>query len=186
MVYRIAITGPESTGKSTLAQQLAAHFNTLWVPEYARFFIENIGCYRSYIASDLWHIARQQMAWEDNYAQQAAYAAPNSFLFCDTELLVLKIWHKVAYRYVPDWLQAQWEARCRHYALFLLLDADLPWQYDPQREHENLRYYLLQYYTRELEAMGLPFVTISGQGSQRIGAALNAIEQYVGGSIALD
>ena len=143
------------------------------MPEYARYFVDNMAEGRHYIASDLWHIARQQMALEDIYYKKAT---ANRFLFCDTDLLVIKIWSVVAYHYVPEWLEQIWQERCRRYALFLLLDTDLPWQYDPQREHEHLRGHLFRCYRAELEALQLPFVVVSGTGNNRAETALRAIK----------
>src|SRR5687768_16496780 len=94
---RIAITGPESTGKSTVAQQLSGHYNTLWVPEFARDYIAGLN--RNYTLTDLEKIARGQLE-----LQQKAEATNPEIYFTDTELLVIKIWSENAFGTCPEWI----------------------------------------------------------------------------------
>ena len=84
-IKKIAITGPESTGKSTLARQLAEHYKTVWVPEYARTYINQLN--RPYERYDLMEMAKGQISQEEKLLLES-----NNFLFCDTELSVIKIW----------------------------------------------------------------------------------------------
>lgn len=167
MIRRIMITGPESTGKSHLAQLMAAHYNTLWVPERARSYLNEIG--RPYTEDDLLQIAREQLDLEDELARQA-----NHLLFCDTGMLVLKIWSEHAYGRCHPWILEQ--LRTRHYAHYLLPDIDLPWQADPQREHPQLRDFFFNWYQQELQEAGKPYTLISGQGQERLQKAIKAIE----------
>lgn len=163
---RIAITGPESTGKSTLAQQLAAHFNTLWVPEFARDYIAGLN--RNYTLTDLENIAHGQLE-----RQRQAEAQNPEILFTDTELLVIKIWAENAFGTCPAWiLQALQNQR---FDLYLLMNIDLPWEPDPQREHPHLRPHFFHLYQTELERLRFPYKIISGTQTQRLTAALNAI-----------
>ncbi|MBK5284148.1 MAG: ATP-binding protein, partial [Bacteroidia bacterium] len=97
-INRIALIGPESTGKTALCMQLAEHYKTVWVPEYARLFIEKLK--RDYNYDDVVHCARVQMKTEDEMISQA-----NRFLFCDTELLNYKIWFEDKFQKIPEWLQ---------------------------------------------------------------------------------
>ncbi|MCD4735883.1 MAG: ATP-binding protein, partial [Bacteroidales bacterium] len=90
MIYRIAITGPESTGKSRLSAQLAEHFNTVWAPEYAREYLQKIQ--RPYTQEDLLEIAKGQKRMHEKMMKFA-----RNILFCDTEMLVIKIWSEFKY-----------------------------------------------------------------------------------------
>ncbi len=167
IVQRISLTGPESAGKSTLAAQLAAHYGTEYVPEYARQYLEANGPH--YALPDLEAIARGQLAAEDAAARRAS-----GLLFCDTDLLVIKIWAENAFGTCPAWILAEL-ARPR-YALSLLLAPDLPWTPDPLREHPDpaQRWHFYQLYRQELTQRNWPFVEISGPPAQRFVQALAA------------
>ena len=164
---RIAITGPESTGKSTIAQQLAAHFNTQWIPEFAREYIAALE--RDYTLSDLENIARGQLE-----LQQQAEAQNPEILFTDTELLVIKIWSENAFGTCPEWILEALQNQ--QFDLYLLMNIDLPWEPDPQREHPHLRPYFFDLYKAELEQLNFPYKVISGSEEQRFKAALKAIK----------
>ncbi|WP_205501803.1 AAA family ATPase [Rufibacter psychrotolerans] len=169
-MIKIAITGPESTGKSTLAAQLAHHFGGAWVPEYARTYLESLG--RPYQAPDLEAIARGQLAlWQ----AEEKKGAP--LLFLDTEMLVLKIWSEHAYDECAPFIQQQ--LRRQQVDLYLLMGIDLPWQPDPQREHPHLRQFFYDWYKRELELMGAPFVEIFGSADERLRHAIGAVAQVL-------
>lgn len=165
---RISLTGPESAGKSTLAAQLAAHYGTAFVPEYARQYLEENGA--AYTLPDLEAIAHGQLAAEDAAAPQAT-----RLLFCDTDLLVIKIWAENAFGPCPAWVLAEL-ARPR-YALTLLLAPDVPWTPDPLREHPDpaQRWHFYHLYRAELVSWGWPFAEISGSPTQRLAQALAAI-----------
>ncbi|WP_192823351.1 AAA family ATPase [Rufibacter sp. LB8] len=166
----IAITGPESTGKSTLAAQLAHHYHADWVPEYAREYLHQLG--RPYEASDLEQIARGQ---KERWAQAAAQTP--RLLFLDTEMLVLKIWSEHAYGICPGYIVD--ELRQQKADLYLLLNVDLPWEPDPQREHPHLRPFFYSWYKRELETMGVPYVEISGSAQERLLNAVQAVDHLL-------
>jgi NadR type nicotinamide-nucleotide adenylyltransferase len=161
---RISITGPESAGKSTLAAELAAHYGTVFVPEYARTYLEANG--PGYLLPDLEAIARGQLAAEDAAAAQAT-----QLLFCDTDLLVIKIWAENAFGACPAWVLAEL-ARPR-YALTLLLAPDLPWAPDPLREHPDpaQRWHFYNLYRAELVSRNWPFAEISGPAAERLAQA---------------
>ena len=129
-ILKIAIVGPESTGKSSLAEQLAVHYNTLWVPEYARAYLDKLS--HPYTESDLLDIARGQLAMESSLSKKAS-----RYLFCDTNLHVIKIWSE--YKYKRCHTEILRNLHNDNYALHLLTNIDLPWEYDPQREHPHLR-----------------------------------------------
>lgn len=166
---KIAITGPESTGKSFIAQGLAANYNTHWVPEFAREYIDKLD--RPYTESDLVSICKGQIAIEKNYSSRT-----NRFLFCDTEMLVIKIWsmHRFG-RVHPSILAA---CNDQHYDLYLLMDIDLPWQYDPLREHPDKRKFFFDWYKRELDDKNASYRIVRGTGTERIKNAINIIDQY--------
>jgi NadR type nicotinamide-nucleotide adenylyltransferase len=164
---RISLTGPESAGKSSLAAQLAAHYGTTFVPEYARAYLEENGS--AYTLADLEAIARGQLAAED-----AAAALATGFLFCDTDLLVVKIWAENAFGTCPAWVLAELETP--RYSLTLLLAPDLPWAPDPLREHPDpaQRWHFYELYRAELVSRNWPFIEVKGPPTQRLALALAA------------
>jgi NadR type nicotinamide-nucleotide adenylyltransferase len=169
MIKRIAITGPESTGKSTLAGQLAVHYKTVWVPEYAREYVEKLT--RHYVQEDILIIAKKQLENEKKMAKAAT-----GFLFCDSELMVTKIWSEDKYNRCDEWILRTIEEHV--YDLYLLCYIDLPWQEDPQREDPHRREYLFNLYLQELTERNLPFRVISGSGNKRLENATNQIESF--------
>lgn len=166
---RIAIIGPESTGKSELCQQLAAHYRTEWVPEFARFYLDRLD--RPYEQHDLKAIAEGQLTWEDDKAEYA-----KDYLFCDTNLIVIKIWSDHRYGHTEDWIEEQLTSR--KYDYYLLNNIDLPWQPDPQREHPTLRKHFLKVYDTYLKDKNLPYSLVSGIEGDRKQSALNALETF--------
>jgi NadR type nicotinamide-nucleotide adenylyltransferase len=166
---KIAITGPESTGKSMLAEQLAAHFRTAWVPEYAREYLGSLG--RPYGEKDILTIARGQMERE-----ASAQSRAGGYLFCDTDLLVTKIWSDVKYGRCDPWILTQLEVH--RYDLYLLCDIDLPWEYDPLREHPDHRQFLFNLYFNELKDRGFPFAVVRGSGNTRTENAIRIIGDF--------
>ena len=166
---KIAIVGPESTGKSELSQQLARHFNTEWVPEYARFYLDRLD--REYEKDDLLEIAKGQLIWEDDKA-----AFSNTFLICDTNLIVIKIWSDHKYGNTNPWIEDQ--LKSRKYDFYLLTNIDLLWRPDPQREHPDLRTYFFELYEKYLQANNLPYSLVSGIEGDRLKNAVDAISQH--------
>ncbi len=164
---KIVITGPESSGKSKLAAQLADAFGKVWVPEFARQYLDGLG--RPYIADDLLEIARGQVALEDEMAAQA-----NGLLFLDTSLEVVKIWSEFRFGFCHQWTLEQ--LRLRRPDHYLLCLPDLPWEPDPQRENPNDRDVLLGIYRRELTSLGVPFSEVRGIGEARFDKALNDLK----------
>jgi NadR type nicotinamide-nucleotide adenylyltransferase len=163
---RIAITGPESTGKSWLAEQLAAHFHTLWVPEYSREYLQKLG--RTYGFPDIVSIARGQLEREEKAAQRV-----NRYLFCDTDPLVTKVWSEFKYGKCDPWIAEK--VTTHRYHLYLLCNIDLPWQDDPLREHPENRKELFNLYHNTLAAMNADFAIISGYAEDRLKNAINAV-----------
>jgi NadR type nicotinamide-nucleotide adenylyltransferase len=170
MIRRIAVTGPESTGKSTLSERLADHYQTVWVPEYARTYIDGLD--RPYTQADILAIAQGQVHLEKELASQA-----RRLLICDTELLVAKVWSEHAFGECPEWIREQLEAQ--HYDLYLLTGIDIPWEPDPQREHPHLREHFYQLYRKELISRGWPYVEIGGSLLERMRQAIAAIDRLL-------
>jgi NadR type nicotinamide-nucleotide adenylyltransferase len=167
VIKRIAIVGPECTGKTQLSIQLAQHYKTMWVPEYARHYIDRLD--RPYVQEDLLKIARAQLFTEDELALEAS-----NLLICDTNLVVIKIWSEFNYGTCdPEILRL---LNNRTYHLHLLTNIDVPWENDPQREHPQKRDLLYSLYKKELNALGVPYVEISGNEAQRLVTAIEAIE----------
>lgn len=173
MIKKVAITGPESTGKSTLAEKLAWHYGTVWVPEYARQYLGELG--RPYNRNDLVEIAVGQVKLEDNLRKKA-----KKLLFCDTDLLVISIWYRHYYgrlhALIADLLEH------RSYDLYLLMDIDLPWRYDPMREHPHLRRHFFEWYERELISRNLPYRVIRGENWERLQSAIAAVDGLLTGT----
>jgi NadR type nicotinamide-nucleotide adenylyltransferase len=168
-IKRIALTGPESTGKTTLCMQLAEHYKTVWVPEYARLFMHKLK--REYNYDDVVHCARVQMKSEDEMMEQA-----NQLLFCDTELINYKIWFDDKFQKVPDWLEGEIEKR--KFDLYLLTSPDLPWVDESVRENPERGKYFFDLYLGELEKRNFPFRIISGTGDSRSTIAINLIDAF--------
>ena len=162
-MQKIVITGPESSGKTTLAASLAEHYQIPRVPEYARDYINQLG--RPYQEKDLLIIAQGQVSREDQVIQTT------DLLICDTSLLVIKIWSEYRYGRCHPWILEQLGQR--PVDLYLLCSPDIPWEYDPQRENAQDRDILFKQYQQALTDQ--PYVTIQGNRIQRLQQAINAI-----------
>jgi NadR type nicotinamide-nucleotide adenylyltransferase len=168
MLKRIAITGPESTGKSSITKELAEHYNCRWVPEFARQYLNKTGNLYNY--ADILAIAKGQKELEDRLAKDAS-----GYLFCDTELTVTKIWCEYKYGKVHPWITENHNKQ--NYSLYLLMDIDLPWQPDPLREHPEKRNELFHLYVTELQSRKWPYEIISGSGRERFNHAVEFLNQ---------
>lgn len=167
---RILILGPESTGKSTLAEDLAHHFGEPWVPEFAREYLEKID--RPYRFEDLAEIGKGQVLLEDQQAEKAM-----KFLFCDTDLRVIHIWSEHRFGKTDPWVLE--EIQRRKYELILLTDTDLPWEPDPLREYPELemRQYFFEKYLMLAEHSGFPYLVVSGDREKRLKKAVQAVDK---------
>jgi NadR type nicotinamide-nucleotide adenylyltransferase len=169
-VKRVAIVGPECTGKTDLSKFLASHFKSPWVPEMAREYLDSLG--KPYEKKDLIEIAWAQISEEDRLAQQA-----NEILICDTNLLIIKIWSEFKYGDCDPVILSEMHKRI--YDLHLLTYVDIPWADDPLREHPHKREILYGLYKNELADANLHFIEIKGEQEERRKTAINAIEQIV-------
>lgn len=168
-MLKVVITGPESSGKTTLARSLAAHYRVPWVAEYAREYIDQLS--RPYQEADLLRIAQEQIRREDAAAQTNP-----PLLICDTSLLVLRIWSYYRYGRCDPWIEQQFARRpVDHY---LLCSPDISWQPDPQRENQHNRLELFEQYEQALSDKR--YTLVSGRGNERLGAASRAVDRLLG------
>lgn len=165
-MLKIVITGPESSGKTTLVNQLALYFDTIPVPEFARHYIDGLS--RPYEYDDLEKIAKLQIEMEN---QHSLMSPP--LLICDTDLITIKIWSEVKYGRCSEWIQES--IKNRNYDHYLLCEPDLPWEFDEQREHPKGRDELFQLYKKELEKLGKSFSIINGLGEKRLETAVDVV-----------
>ena len=190
---KIVIIGPESTGKSTLCEQLATHYKTLWCPEYAREYLLKNGM--DYSFDDLLTIAKGQIALEEEYTKSivgrleaggwsqgsethdSRLPTPHSRLFIDTDMYVMKVWCEFVFgnchRFILD------EIVKRKYDLYLLCNVDLPWVKDELREYPDLENRLKLYYIYKdiMINQPVPWADISGSYEERLQKAIEAVDR---------
>jgi NadR type nicotinamide-nucleotide adenylyltransferase len=169
-VKKVAVIGPECTGKSELSEFLAGHFHTDWAPEYARGYLNNL--VRPYEPHDLLAIAHGQIRIEDESVRTS-----NRVLICDTNLYVIKIWSEFKFGSCDKTILEQ--IATRKYDLYLLTGVDLPWEDDPQREHPDKREQLYQLYLNEMKNQSVPYVEIKGERERRRKTAVEAVEKLL-------
>lgn len=169
---KIVVIGPESTGKSSICEGLAAHFHARWVPEYAREFLTKHGM--DYRYEDLVAIAKGQLALEDE-AVAAATAQRESLIFIDTDMYVMKVWSEFVFDRCDSWILDRINER--RYDAYLLPRTDLPWVSDELREYPDLlsREKLFHIYRDILINQSVPWAEIGGQGQRRLDAAITAV-----------
>jgi NadR type nicotinamide-nucleotide adenylyltransferase len=168
---KIVIIGPESTGKSTLCEQLATHYRTVWCPEYAREYLTVNGA--AYTYDQLLNIAKGQLALEEQLAEQA-----NLHYFIDTNMYVMKVWCEVVFNNCHTWILNQ--IAQRPYDLYLLCNVDLPWVQDELREYPDLamREKLYKMYKDLLIQDGTPWAEVSGTEEERLQMAVRLIDTH--------
>lgn len=169
---KVAVTGPESTGKSWLAEHLAGHYRTLWVPEYSREYLQAID--RPYDYKDILKIAGGQLKAENAVLEKLG---DNPLLFCDTEFIVTKIWCEVKFGRCHNYIDTL--VRNHHYDLYLLCDIDLPWEFDPLREDPDRRPFLFDLYKNVLESNGFPYRIVRGSGNDRLVNAIKMVDELL-------
>jgi len=159
MLKRIAITGPESTGKSLLAASLANEYKTYWVPDAAPGYLSMID--QPFNENDLEIIARLQLQQEDELAKISG-----GFLFCAAEMLTMKIWSEDKFHRVHPFISSQ--LRQRKYHLYILCGADTPGEDDSFSERPAERKFLYDRYKKELELMQVKFVEVTGTNEEKV------------------
>jgi len=177
MIKKIVVIGPESTGKSTLCEQLAKHYNTIWIPEFARGFLEKNGTQYSY--DDLLTIAKGQIELEEICIADLPLTTHNLRLFIDTDMYVMKVWCEFVFDKCHNWILNQ--IALRKYDLYLLCDVDLPWIKDELREYPDpgTRAKLYHYYKDLMINKSTPWINISGDYSERFKKAISGIDSII-------
>lgn len=168
-IKKIAIVGPESTGKSTLSAQLAAHYHTIWVPEYAREYCEKLSAPCSW--QDEINMFRGQLALEARLLPQA-----NTLLICDTTFITVKIWSDYVFGKSPE--EVLLELPKHPYDFYLLMNIDLPWEEDPLRDFPHAREHFMSVWHEELKALNTQYKVISGTKEMRFHNAVRAIDDF--------
>lgn len=171
MPKEIAILGPESTGKTALAESLAKIFGVEAIPEYARQYLKNFS--RKYTIDDVVEIAKgQQQLIDDKRVKK------ESVLISDTELIVCKIWTKYVYNTVPEFIADN--ILKQKFDVYLLCDIDLEWENDPLRENpkKSEREELFEMYKVELEKMNANYRIVSGFDKKRVQNALYYLKEF--------
>ena len=166
-IIKIALFGPESTGKTTLAKQLAEHFDTVWTPEFARDYLQEKWDKTAQICdvNDMLPIAYGQTKLENQSLSTA-----NKYLFCDTNLMVTKVFSEVYYNFCDPVLDKA--ARKHKYDLIFLTDIDVPWERDDLRDKAEGRESVFALFKQALIANNKPFITLSGDKEWRLKKAV--------------
>jgi nicotinamide riboside kinase len=170
---KIVVIGPESSGKSTLAESLAKHHGTIFIPEVARSFLTYNG--NEYTQSDLMKISKMQTECEFEKAQDWMTKWNNAnkrpFLFLDTDLQVIRLWSEWVYGYCDSFILHQLAAV--DHDGYILCEPDLPWENDPLRSNPDIRdrWHIYHHYREMLIETGKPWTSINGLGQARLDQA---------------
>ena len=170
---KIVLFGPESTGKTTLAKQLATHYNSLWVPEFSRAYAEQkLKDNKPLTKEDILPIALGQISLENELAKKE-----KNILFCDTNLLETKIYAEHIYNYCPKEITDS--ILVSQYHLYILTSTDIPWKYDPVRDSEKEQKKMISVFKNTLEQYKLPFIQVSGNANSRFKTAVKHIDSLL-------
>ena len=161
-IFKIGIIGPESTGKSTLANYLAHRYNGELVPEYAREYMEQLAPTYEYTYQDVVHIARIQIEQLKELHSSSTEGIPKGYrsdiVVFDTELIITKVWFLHKFGHCPEFLEEALHAYPMD--VYLLCYPDMEWESDPVRENPNIREYLFDWYKKEIETLDIPYYII--------------------------
>lgn len=174
-VIKVVLFGPESTGKTTLSEQLARHYNTVWVPEYAREYLQDKwnNERKTCESKDLLPIAEGQMRLENELAKKAT-----KLLICDTDLLETKVYAEAYYLGYCDPVLEEY-ALSNTYALYLLTYIDIPWEKDDLRDKPEERERMFLYFMETLKKYDRNFITLKGDKKTRLAQAIEAIDNLI-------
>jgi NadR type nicotinamide-nucleotide adenylyltransferase len=173
---KIAVVGPESTGKSTISSALAKHYQTVWVPEYARFYCE--GLTAPCTLQDELNMFYGQLALEKSMEQ----VAKNNLLICDTSILTVKIWSDYQLGETPEAVLKA--IKTHEYDFYILLKNDIPWEEDPLRDFKDMGDYFMDVWRKELANINASFAEIGGL-ENRLENSIAAIEGFLKKSDAI-
>lgn len=174
-LVKIVLFGPESTGKTTLSIQLAKHYNTVWVEEFARAYLQTVWNQerRTCEPKDIMPIAYGQMALENRLAKRA-----DKVLICDTDLLETKVYSEEYYGgYVDPLLEKA--AVDNSYDLYLLTYIDTPWVEDDLRDRPEQRLEMFNAFKKALDDYNRPYILLKGDKETRLKAATEAIDKII-------
>jgi len=169
-LIKIAVVGPESTGKSTITQALARHFKTFWVPEYARYYCEALTA--PCTLQDETNMFHGQVALE----KSVEVLVENGLLFCDTTFLTVKIWSDYQLGETPEIVLDT--LKKHEYDFYILLKNDIPWEEDSLRDFKGMSDYFMEVWRRELESLNANYVEVGGL-ENRIENAINAVNKFL-------
>lgn len=174
-ILKIVLYGPESTGKTTLAEQLAEHYQTEWVPEFMREYLEAKWEEKKEMISksDLVPIAKGQLKSEKEKLSRA-----KKVLICDTNLLEIKVYSEYYYDgYCPEFIRR--EATKDGYDIYLLTYIDIPWEEDFLRDRPFNRKEIFDLFEDELRTQGFPYVIIKGTKEERLKKSIAVIDELL-------
>ena len=171
-VKTICLFGPESTGKSTLCEQLARQFQTVWQPEWARDYLGERHCEYT----DMETIAREHFRAHEQYKRRA-----NRLLFMDTDAITTLVYSEHYYQRVPPLVRELADRMNQCVSLYLFSDIDIPWVPDTSRDlgTPHLRAVMRDKLLRQLDARRLPYAIITGRGAQRLDRAVQTVREYL-------
>lgn len=174
-IVKVVIFGPESTGKTTLSEQLARHYNTVWVPEYAREYLQDKwnNERKTCEPKDLLPIAEGQIRLENDLATKAT-----ELLICDTDLLETKVYSEAYYLGYCDPLLEKYALENK-YDLYFLTYIDIPWEADDLRDKPNERERMFLYFKDTLEKYNRNFVILKGDKKTRLKKAVQHIDNLL-------
>lgn len=166
---KIAIIGPESSGKTTISKELSNHFNATYIEEYARVYLEKNG--PGYTYSDLEKLAKKQLELEKG--------ENSKLLICDTNLLTYKIWSLYKYKKCSKWIVNN--LNLSTFNLHLICFPDFQWEKDKLRENPSQieRNEIFNIYKKELNVFKLDYITLKGPHSKRLNYAINKINSLL-------
>lgn len=169
MALKVAITGPESCGKTTLTRFLAMHYKTAWLAEYSREYLALLN--RAYLQSDLEVMASEQLARTNALSQM------KNLVFLDTDLLSYVIWNNVKYNSENSMLTDLWLNNLPDF--YLLCTPEIEWEFDPLRESKNERITIYKEFVRLIEKSDVPYSIVAGEGVQRNCNARFLVKQHL-------
>ena len=174
-VKRVVVIGPESTGKTTLCQKLAAHFNTQWAPEYAREYLDTNGT--DYTIDSLYQIALGQIANEEKAVQ--SLSPHQQLVLIDTDMVVMQVWSEYVFNQCDNRILTA--IANRKYDLYLLCNTDAPWVKDNLREYPDLktREKLFYYYKEIMVNQHKLLHIISGNYEERLQYAIECVNNIL-------
>jgi nicotinamide riboside kinase len=161
MKLKVAFTGPESSGKTTISRRFADLMDGIWVGEFAREYLQDK---QTYDLVDLDKIAKGQME---------KWHIEGELIVADTDITVIKIWTEYRFKTCSNFIQeAYYNQKFDHY---FLCRPDMPWEEDPLRENPNERDQLFEIYHDELIKMNRPFSILEGNVEERLTSCKNVI-----------